>query len=432
MSLYLPDQKVGSHSEEGSSSNKFILKGRQTGGMHRGHTWVFRAESRDTMLAWYEDIKALTEKSPEERTQFVRTHSRSLSRSSRRSARSGSSDGLDDDDEEPFSGNEVVTNPATQQSDVTPRRPQPGGRFPSDLQVNAQRGLQAPQSPSSVSSGNQGYPSDTQVAAAAAGGGVAGAAAGSHLHNQQQQYSDADAYNNTNNAGYGGSSYVPMGEMSSQAAIANQEAQYDGVNPYTSEPVQQQHQYHYQGGEHSGESNLVAPVLVTQSNKATLPETNDKSGDDAHEQTGQVPVHQSTAVAAVLGSTNSSIPSEPRAADSSEAINGENYTNTASEVHGDSIGATAVDPITAGSSSVPRSEALADNKILQAVPESEAADHITPIATPLGEALPPRSNRPDDHRTDSVTTISNLDIPGGFPKASAVSAADINAAAAAQ
>lgn len=264
---------------------------------------------------------------------------------------------------------------------------------------------------------------------------MAGAAAGSHLHNQQQQYSDADAYNNTNNAGYGRSSYVPMGEMSSQAAIANQEAQYDGVNPYTSEPVQQQHQYQYQGGEHSGESNLVAPVLVTKSNKATLPETNDKSGDDthadAHEQTGQEPVHQSTAVAAVLGSTNSSIPSEPRATDSSEAINGENYTNTASEVHGDNIGATAVDPITAGASNVPRSEALADNKILQAVPESEAADHITPAATPLGETLPPRSNRPADHRTDSMTTISNLEIPGRFPKASAVSGADINAAAAA-
>jgi len=47
MSLYLPEQKLGSHSSEGGSSNKFILKGRQTGTMHRGHTWVFRAESFD-------------------------------------------------------------------------------------------------------------------------------------------------------------------------------------------------------------------------------------------------------------------------------------------------------------------------------------------------------------------------------------------------
>jgi hypothetical protein len=52
MSLYLPEQKLGSHSSEGSSSNKFMLKGRQTGSMHRGHSWVFRAESFETMSAW--------------------------------------------------------------------------------------------------------------------------------------------------------------------------------------------------------------------------------------------------------------------------------------------------------------------------------------------------------------------------------------------
>merc|ERR1712169_159434 len=110
MSLYLPEQKLGSHSNGEGSSNKFILKGRQTGGMHRGHTWVFRAESHDTMMAWYEDIKVLTEKTPEERSQFVRSHSRSLSRSSRRSV---SSDGpVDEDDEEPFSaGSQIDVNP---------------------------------------------------------------------------------------------------------------------------------------------------------------------------------------------------------------------------------------------------------------------------------------------------------------------------------
>jgi len=52
MSLYLPEQKLGSHSNQGGSSNKFMLKGRQTGSMHRGHSWVFRAESFETMMAW--------------------------------------------------------------------------------------------------------------------------------------------------------------------------------------------------------------------------------------------------------------------------------------------------------------------------------------------------------------------------------------------
>ncbi|KAL1881367.1 hypothetical protein VTK73DRAFT_4374 [Phialemonium thermophilum] len=166
MSLYLPEQKLGSHSAEGRSSNKFVLKGRQTGGLHRGHTWVFRAESHDTMMAWYEDIKALTEKSPQELSSFVRGHSRSFSRSSQRSY---SSDGVvDEEDEEPFAAVASVDKQQTAQQSTTPRRTEPGGRFPSDLRVNADRGLQAPMSPSSISSDyndNQ----DRNVIAAAAG-----------------------------------------------------------------------------------------------------------------------------------------------------------------------------------------------------------------------------------------------------------------------
>ncbi len=153
MSLYLPEQKLGSHSGEGSSSNKFILKGRQTGTMHRGHNWVFRAESHDTMMAWYDDIKTLTEQTPEERSNLVRANSRSISRSSQRS--SVSSDGVDDDEEPPFTAAGAVAVASTNQQskqDGPVRRPS-GGRFPSDLQVNAQRGLQVPVSPLSVSSG---------------------------------------------------------------------------------------------------------------------------------------------------------------------------------------------------------------------------------------------------------------------------------------
>lgn len=150
MSLYLPEQKLGSHSQESGSSPKFILKGRQTGGVHRGHSWVFRAESHDTMMAWYEDIKALTEKTPQERNEFVRGHTRSFSRTSSR--RSVSSDGVvDEDDEEPYSAHNsaaALGQSGVSQQDV-PRRPSPGGRFPSDIEVNARRGLQAPLSPSS-------------------------------------------------------------------------------------------------------------------------------------------------------------------------------------------------------------------------------------------------------------------------------------------
>lgn len=149
MSLYLPDQKLGSRSQPGSSSHKFVIKGRQAGSMHRGHTWVFRAETYETMNAWYDDIKTLTEKSGEERNAFVRRHA-SVRSASAGSARSASSDGgLEEDEADavPYSANQSMVNQPREQP---PTRPSPGGRFPSDLAVN--RHLQEPLSPSSGSS----------------------------------------------------------------------------------------------------------------------------------------------------------------------------------------------------------------------------------------------------------------------------------------
>ncbi|KAK0610437.1 hypothetical protein B0T17DRAFT_113314 [Bombardia bombarda] len=182
MSLYLPEQKLGSHSTEGGSSNKFILKGRQTGSMHRGHTWVFRAESHDTMMAWYEDIKTLTEQTPEERNNFVRVHGRSVSRSSQRS--SVSSDGVDDDEDPPFAASSVVSVSQPPRQDTLPRRPS-GGRFPSDLQVNAQRGLQVPLSPVSVSSG---FNENSDGDAIAAAGALPGSGYWQHYNGQEPNH----------------------------------------------------------------------------------------------------------------------------------------------------------------------------------------------------------------------------------------------------
>ncbi|EFQ31808.1 PH domain-containing protein [Colletotrichum graminicola M1.001] len=217
MSLYLPEQKLGSHSSEGGSSNKFILKGRQTGSMHRGHTWVFRAESHDTMMAWYEDIKVLTERSPQERSEFVRGHVRSLSQSSQRST---SSDGaLEDDDDEPFSADAAVAANTSQRQDV--RRPEAGGRFPSDIQVNAQRGLQAPLSPSSVSSGFDNSDGDAAIQPSTLSGSILGVYHGSTEHPN----------------GYGGTDRTPMEEVPSHAAVVTQQAREDGVNPYTRESL---------------------------------------------------------------------------------------------------------------------------------------------------------------------------------------------------
>lgn len=161
MSLNLAEQKLGSHSGPDSSSHKFMLKGRQAGGMHRGHAWVFRAESHDTMLAWFEDLKNLTEKTGEERKAFIRRHARSLSGGSQK-APSISSEGLEEDeaDQVPYSATASQVD-QSQPQEKLPERPKPGGRFPSALNIN--RDSQVPISPSSPST------SDDRDAVAAAG-----------------------------------------------------------------------------------------------------------------------------------------------------------------------------------------------------------------------------------------------------------------------
>lgn len=157
MSLRLSEQKLGNHSSGDSGSHKFILKGRQSGGMHRGHGWTFRAESHDTMLAWYEDIKSLTEKTGEERNAYVRRHARSLSSAGHYSDNGGqsgpgsvSSGDINDDeaDEIPYSMQSSVQEDGAFSAGVdgaagragtkspVPQRPVPGGRFPSDIDVS--------------------------------------------------------------------------------------------------------------------------------------------------------------------------------------------------------------------------------------------------------------------------------------------------------
>ncbi|KAI0157065.1 hypothetical protein GGR52DRAFT_187440 [Hypoxylon sp. FL1284] len=238
MSLYLPEQKLGSHSAEGGSSNKFILKGRQTGTMHRGHTWVFRAESHDTMMAWYEDIKTLTEKSPEELSHFVRGHARTTSRSSQRTT---SSDGMvDEEDDEPFSVDPAVASPGSRQ-DSLQNRPEPGGRFPSDLQINAQRGMQVPRSPSSAGSaylaneytmGGANAQSNQDRDIIAAAGALPGSGLGESYPGNRASQLVGQSYGNTPS--------VRMDQAHSHAAIIDNEARADGVNPYNAEPVPQQ------------------------------------------------------------------------------------------------------------------------------------------------------------------------------------------------
>ncbi|KAL7790353.1 hypothetical protein V8C37DRAFT_410933 [Trichoderma ceciliae] len=362
MSLYLPEQKLGSRSSEGGPSNKFLLKGRQTGAMHRGHTWVFRAESHDTMMAWYDDIRALTETSPEERTAFVRSHSRrSTSRSSHRSA---SSDGLDEEeDEEPFTATEqdVIAGP---RPDLASRRPQPGGRFPSDMQVNAQRGLQVPQSPSSVGSSQEPSPNAQVIAAATAIPGAATAAA-AYPQEKNKQHDEGHAK-------YGQRGETPMKNIHAQAVIANHEAQVDGVNPYTSEPLDR--------GQNNQRNVYVAPIVIPGTGRPVT--ANGIAGDKSLSpgQQGRGAYQNAT------------------------GINGGHYTNVG-VIGGAHANVAAIHP-----DAIPRSETQTDAAGLQVLPgQGDRAQAIGD--NPALRAI-------NDERTASTVTVSSLPMPGSFPRAS--------------
>ncbi|KAI1735155.1 hypothetical protein F4680DRAFT_470224 [Xylaria scruposa] len=277
MSLYLPEQKLGSHSTEGGSSNKFIVKGRQTGTMHRGHTWVFRAESHDTMMAWYEDIKALTEKSPEELSNFVRGHARTYSRSSQRSV---SSDGMvDEEDEVPFSADPAVSIPSSRQ-DSFQSKSHTGGRFPSDIQVNAQRGLLVPQSPASSGVGfvehgtNMGEPSmngaNSDYDAIAAAGALPGSGIGDNYPSNYPSQQVGQSYGNT--------STVKIDQAPSHAVMIDHAAREDGVNPYSGEPLEAQR---FNSGRASNAPIVVAgpvPTSIVEPSRNSVASLSEDSG----------------------------------------------------------------------------------------------------------------------------------------------------------
>ncbi|KXH50865.1 PH domain-containing protein [Colletotrichum nymphaeae SA-01] len=391
MSLYLPEQKLGSHSSEGGSSNKFILKGRQTGSMHRGHTWVFRAESHDTMMAWYDDIKVLTERSPQERSEFVRGHVRSLSQSSQRST---SSDGvLEDDDDEPFSADTAVAASTSSRQDV--RRPEAGGRFPSDIQVNAQRGLQAPLSPSSVSSGFDNSDREAAAQAYALPGSMLGVYHGSNEHPEHP-------------TGYGGSDRTPMEEMPSHAAELSQQAQEDGVNPYTSEAIRRSqsgsrgHQAVFVPGDEEQRVQSHHGAIGNYDDESR-PVSNVSGYDRGLETPGgnsQYGQWMNGNEKASSGLSNSGIVDQQETS--------EYY---ASGERG--AGHVNVIPIVGMGNGHAQHREVDQNGFSGADKASTPASHDVPRQHQQLSAIRPTSGT---IRTDSVPTISNLHIPGEYPK----------------
>lgn len=382
MSLYLPEQKLGSHSTGGSSSNKFILKGRQTGGMHRGHTWVFRAESHDTMMAWYEDIKALTEKSPEERSEYVRGHSRSFSRSSQRSY---SSDGVvDEDDEEPFAASPSVSQ-QTPRQDELPRRPEPGGRFPSDLQINAQRGLQVPVSPSSVSTASfeRADPNAANTIREAV------ALPGSAVTDPHS----AGGHPGLEPGWYGSTERTPMDEAPSHAAVLASRAREDGVNPYTNEP------FYDRGPATENSRGDVASGSVTSGGVGGR----DQRLDSTAQGTGLMVVGEEESA----GRQSTSAAKAPETYGVEPDHNGQSASAETTEQHDAYSIAGARGPTIVDSAAGPSYVAYSSN------PGYKGEDHLIGVSSNGTTVLP---NRPSA-ATNRNDTISNLHVPGEYPKA---------------
>lgn len=112
---------------------------------------------------------------------------------------------MDEDDDEPFSAqaSAIISTPSKQ--DEFPKRPAPGGRFPSEISLS--RGLQAPLSPSSGSSNFE----DRRLVPAA------GTLPASNVSNDGQEVAVSPTH----------------------AAYVNQQTRQDGLDPYTSQPMGQ-------------------------------------------------------------------------------------------------------------------------------------------------------------------------------------------------
>lgn len=449
MSLYLPEQKLGTHSEPGSNSHKFMLKGRQTGSMHRGHSWIFRAETHDTMLAWFGDIKELTEKRGEARNEFVRrTHARTLSSSSQKapsihSAGSGMED--DEADQVAFSGEQSIRGLSTS-GDATgyrddgyaveddrsepvrrPQRPTPGGRFPSD--INVQRGLQAPLSPSSGDSLDENDRDVIAAAGALPGSGIPFVGGSStEPHTDLQQHSQPSAISRSGN------------ELAGAAVSADDTA---GISSYTAGdhrrvaptadgavPVETASTY--------GE--WMAPIAAGAGGAglgvagARAYDNHQKKAEHVDDQQTAIPAHgQSSAPIATDTVAPTNAPTQPRAM--SQAPEDTVITNSVVSPIADSTTTTPVAsaPVATSFSAHAAATMPSTTGVGIDVPApSQALDAAGIDANPT-RSNPPAINTDDPlssidatglrrpelpHSAKSVQTISDLHVPGEFPRGS--------------
>lgn len=72
MSLSLSECSVAEHSKKDSTEHKFILHAKQNGIIHRGHNWVFKCDSYESMMSWYHNLKRFTSfNSNQEKAKYI-------------------------------------------------------------------------------------------------------------------------------------------------------------------------------------------------------------------------------------------------------------------------------------------------------------------------------------------------------------------------
>lgn len=402
-----------------------MLKGRQTGSMHRGHTWILRAETHDTMMAWFADIKELTETTPSQRNEFVRrTHARSLSGNSTKAASiGGSSDGGMEEDEAdrvPYSSEQSVRGDSVgggaragvaagvlgagmaHDNDDTrseagwrpPQRPSPGGRFPSD--VNVTRGLQAPGSPSS---GDSEGDRTAIVGASVLSGNGQPYDQIPHVPNQTQY-----AAYNTNQAT---PTQTTKNDQAGAAGSASPTGQVTQSNPAPGYGSFDATQYHGGDGGHEGE--WLAPIAAGVGGAAV------GAGAMHHhnQQYETDPLQQ--------GSNANAVPYPTSETDATEmpVVAGGSVTDSPTHTRAGTLSSTG--DTTGSSSTVPTSVGQNDGNYFDTSGRWVAAHTNYDSAT--GQAITPQMGkvealgiRPAAFTAKSVNTISDLHVPGEFPK----------------
>lgn len=179
----------------------------------------------------------------------------------------------------------------------------------------------------------------------------------------------------------------PIGNIPAHATIATQEAEHDGVNPYTSEPMEQQYQQTYRQPD-----TFVAPVIIPQDTRQQQRVYGSEMGQDLDETTylagGPAP---------------------------SKTEHGFSDTSKAQQANGNVVGGN-VNVLAAGG--LPYRPVEGDTETDTILSSSTGGYFGTDgLPTPAGGQAPKRPTS-NTTRNDSVNTISNLHIPGGFPRSS--------------